>query len=57
MFDWSACANCDFNVCGRGSEDCSAVVGDFCPAANAIIEETEEDKNFLKKMLDKSRNL
>lgn len=45
---------CPFDVCGRGSETCSAVVGDYCQATGQYIEETEEDKKFVKEMLDKS---
>ena len=45
------CIGCPFE--GQGSEHCIAGVGDFCRANNAYIEETEEDKRFLKEILDK----
>ena len=48
------CRGCPFDVCGRGSEICSAGVGDYCQAIGEYIEETEEDKKFLEEMLDKS---
>ena len=54
MFDYSKCKLCDFNVCGCGSETCSAVVGDFCLASSSYIEETEEDKKFLQEIQKKS---
>ena len=42
------CIGCPFE--GRGSEHCTAVVGDYCRAANEYIEETEEDKKLLKEI-------
>ncbi len=51
------CQGCIFDVCGRGSETCSAVVGDYCQATGQYIEETAEDKKFVKEMLDKSFKL
>lgn len=48
------CIDCLF--AGRGSEHCIAVVGDFCKAGNAYIEDTEEDKKFIKEILDKQKN-
>lgn len=47
------CKGCPFDVHGRGSETCSAGVGDYCQAIGQYIEETEEDKKFVKEMLDK----
>ena len=44
-------------MCGRGSETCFAGVGDYCQATGQYIEETEEDKEFVKEMLDKSLNV
>ena len=40
------CTGCDFE--GRGSEHCTAMVGDYCQAAGDYIEETEEDREFLE---------
>ena len=45
-----SCQKCPFDVRGRGSETCSAGVGDYCQAAGQYIEETEEDKKFLEKI-------
>lgn len=47
------CYGCPFDVCGIGSETCSAVIGDYCQAIGQYIEETEEDKKFEKEVLDK----
>ena len=51
------CRGCPFDVCGRGSETCFAGVGDYCQATGQYIEETEEDKEFVEEMLDKSSNV
>lgn len=54
------CCGCPFDVCGRGSEMCSAGVGDYCQRSGKYIEETEEDREFLEelqKMLDNSSSL
>lgn len=51
------CYGCPFDVCGRGSELCSAIIGDYCQADGKFIEETEEDREIfekVQKMLDKS---
>ena len=52
-----SCQGCPFDVSGRGSETCSAGVGDYCQAIEQYIEETEEDKKFVKEMLDKAGKL
>lgn len=51
------CYGCPFDISGRGSETCSAGVGDYCQATGQYIEETEEDKKFVKEMLDKSSRM
>lgn len=51
------CYGCPFDVCGCGSELCSAGVGDYCQRSGEYIEETEEDREFfekVQKMLDNS---
>ena len=51
------CYGCPFDVCGRGSELCSAVIDDYCQRSGEYIEETEEDREIfekVQKMLDNS---
>ena len=43
------CYGCPFDVCGCGSELCSAGVGDYCQRSGEYIEETEEDRDFFEK--------
>lgn len=44
------CYGCPFDVCGRGSEMCSAGVGDYCQISGEYIEETEEDREIFEKV-------
>ncbi len=44
------CNGCPYDVCGRGSEVCSAGIGDYCQAIGAYIEETEEDREIFEKV-------
>lgn len=50
-----SCQGCPFDVRGRGSETCSAGVGDYCQATGQYIEETEEDRKFLEE-IEKVKN-
>lgn len=43
------CYGCPYDVCGQGSEMCSATIGDYCQASGKYIEETEEDREIFKK--------
>ena len=54
------CYGCPYDVCGRGSEFCSAGVGDYCQRSGEYIEESEEDREIfekVQKMLDNSSSL
>lgn len=53
MFDYCKecpCYGCSFDVCGCGSEMCSASVGDYCQRIRGYIKETEEDREFLEEL-------
>lgn len=41
------CRGCEFDVCGRGSETCSAVIGDYCQMiGNYILPTINEWQNY-----------
>jgi hypothetical protein len=55
------CAGCMWDGCGKGSDSCAAVIGDYCQAYDAYIlphisewkDYDEETKTFYAKMFSK----